>query len=108
METLANTILPHVTKGAIFIGVIMCLVSITIVVYLGFRKKKALKEVKTCLEVFVLGIFVGSSGLILDIIANFQVSFDSYKRSIPIGYIVLLVACILFTNMKNSNTQQDA
>lgn len=99
IETLASVMIPLVVKGAIEFGIILCLISATIAVYSYLGKKQSLKEIKTYLGyTFGIGILVSLSGLLVSFIANLDVNFDGFKRSIPVGYIVALVIyCLLLT-----------
>ena len=91
--------IPLVVKGVIWIGIIVCLISVTIAVFSCLGKKQSLKEIKTYLGyTFGIGILVSLSGLLVHFIVNFDINFDSFKRSIPVGYIVTLVIfCLLLT-----------
>lgn len=101
IETLANTMMPNMVKGVILIGIIVCLISVTITVYSYLRKNKSLKVIKTYLSYFCIGIMVSLSGLLVNFIANYDISFSSYKYSIPVGYIILLVVYLLLAKTIN-------
>lgn len=102
IETLSNTMIPHMVKSVILVGIIVCLISVTIAVYSYLRKKQSLKEIKTYLSyTFGIGIMVSISGLLVNFIANFDISFSSYKHSIPVGYIVSLVVFLLLAKINN-------
>lgn len=101
IETLANTMIPHMVKGAILVGIIVCLTSVTIAVYSYLRKNKSLKKIKTYLSYFCIGIMVSLSGLLVNFIANYDISFSSYKYSIPVGYIALLIVYLLLAKTIN-------
>lgn len=105
IENLANTIIPHMVKGIILIGAVMCLTSVTIAGYSYLRKKQTLKEIKTYLSyTFGTGILCSLSGLLVNFIVNFDISFSSYKYSIPAGYILSLVVFIsLAKNYNKTN-----
>lgn len=102
METLANTMIPHMVKGIVLIGIIVCLTSITIAVYYYLKKKLTLKEIKTYLSyTFGIGMMVSLSGVLVNFIVNFDINFSSYKYSIPVGYIVSLVVYLLLAKIIN-------
>ena len=67
-----------------------------------FKKKQSLKEIMAYLShTFGIGIILSLSGFIINYIANYDISFISYKHSIPIGYIVSLVILLLLTKIIN-------
>lgn len=102
MENLANAMIPSMVKFIILMGIILCLMSVTIAVYHFFTKNKSLKEIITYFcHTFGLGILLGLSGVLVNFVANFDISFSSFKYSVPVGYILLLVAFIAFA--KNHN-----
>ena len=103
IENFANTMIPSMVKFIILMGVILCLTSITIAVYHYFTKNRSLKEIKTYFShTFGLGIMLSLSGVLVNFIANFDISLSSYKCSVPVGYIVSLVMYLLFVNKKKN------
>lgn len=100
LENTANMMLPIITKGAILIGVILCLLSITIAIYSYLRKKQSLKEIKTYLRYTLgTGALVSVSGLLVNFIARFDIDFASYTHIIPVGYVISLAVYFLFINI---------
>lgn len=104
LENTANVMLSVITKGAILIGLIVCLSSITIAVYSYLRKKQSLKEIKTYL-LYTLGsgVLVSVLGLLVNFIACFDINFSSYKYSVPVGYVISLVVFFSFVNTYNKS-----
>ena len=97
LENTVNVMFPVITKMVIFIGLILCLLSITIAVYRYLRKKQSLKEIKTyLLYAFGGGVLVIVSGLLMNFIMCFDINFSSYKHSVLIVYVISLVVYFLF------------
>jgi len=89
------------TKGIILIGIIACLVSITVATYSCLFKKQSKKEVLSYLKATLgIGVLVALSGVLVNSLANFDIDFSSYKRSIPIGYIISLFVFFTFSKRK--------
>lgn len=102
IETLTNTMIPHMIKYAILVGIIVCLISVTIAAYSYLRKKQSLKEIMTYLSyAFGIGVMIILSGFIVNFIANYDISFSSFKHYIPVGYIVSLVIFLLLAKITN-------
>lgn len=100
-ETMAITIM---VKGSIPIGIVMCLMGVTIAAYRYFFRKRPLKEIGSYLGYTVgLGILVVLSGPLVSFIAGFDmdhIDFSSYKRIIPIAYIVALFWFLITKNLR--------
>ena len=106
IETLTNTMIPYMIKYVILVGIIVCLISVTIAfnAYSYLRKKQSLKDLMTHLSYTLgIGVMISLSGFIVNYIANYDISFSSFKHEIPVGYIVSLVILLLakITNKTN-------
>lgn len=89
------------TKGIILIGIIACLVSITVATYSCLFKKQSKKEVLSYLKATLgIGVLVALSGVLVNSLANFDIDFSSYKHSIPIGNIISLFVFFTFSKRK--------
>lgn len=100
IETVANTMIPNMVKGIILIGILVSLISITIAIYSYLRKKQSSKEIKKYLVyTFGIGALCSLSGLLINFIASYDIDFNSYKYSIPLGYILSLVTFFLLAKV---------
>lgn len=100
LENTVNNLLPSITKVAISFGLILCLLGITIAVYMYYRKKYSLKKIKVYLFCTSgSGALVSIIGLLINSIARFDIDFSSYKYSIPVEYAIALVAFFLLMNI---------
>ena len=102
IEIVANTMIPNMVKGIILIGIIVCLISITVAVYSYLSKKQSLKVIISYLSsTFGISVLVILSGLLVNFLANFDINFSSYKQTIPVGYIISLVGFFLLAKVFN-------
>ena len=106
MEELLNEMIPIYTKFTILVAIVICLVSFTIAIYSLIKRKHSLKEIGKCLKKRLgVGVLVGISGALINYITYHEIihDFSSYKRDIPVGYIISLLMYIIFMNVRNKD-----
>lgn len=89
-----SNIAKYLTTG----GVIVILISATIIVY-GLYKKKwetILDALRHSFKIAVAGILVSAAGILLTYIGNYDIYINSYLSTILGGYILTLCLLRLF------------
>ena len=86
-----NKVIPVMAQGSILIGVLVCLLSLTIGFYY-FLKKQFTEKVKTYIGwSLASGTIMIITGLITAFIMNFDINASSYKQNVPCGYCIGLI-----------------
>lgn len=68
IKTIVKIALSCLTKGTIFVGAVICLISIGVIVYYGLIKRSLLEEeIRGCVMASILGMHISIFGLILDL-----------------------------------------
>jgi len=100
LENITSTLIPNITERMILIGAILCLLSITVVCFRLLTKKMTLREAgRYLLYTLGIGILIIASCIGINFIFHFDIDFNSYKYSVPVGYIASLLIFTLLANI---------
>lgn len=105
IENMANNIAPTITKLLIAIGITVCLLSIMVAIYAYIKKKCDTRMILGYfIRTFTSGAMVSIGGVLVNIMANFDIEFTTYKVEIPLYFIVSLIIFYLIMKYKNSKS----
>lgn len=112
-EAIANfkltmtTFIP-ITKFLVFVGIIICLVSITVATYSFLKREMTFKETLTYLRfTFVPGLILNLSLVLANFVFRFEIDFSSFKQDIFPAYMVSLFTIVVFRIISNYSEESE-
>lgn len=109
LEIMADSIGCYIIKGMVYGGIILFLIGVSMLLYGLLLKKRTLKSVLVrfgCTS--GAGIFICLSALLVNYVAHYENSFASFKRTVPIGYIIaIIIWCGYLFLRKNEEKNKD-
>ena len=107
LENVMNQLFPVMTGFVTLIGILIVLGGGSIAIWKCIKEKRSLKEVQPFLfSTFCTGTLLVLSGVILNFIAGYEIDYSSYKRSIPLGYIITLIVFVAGRKMVKQNEKR--
>ena len=101
-NNITNNMLPTMIKLLIAIGITICLLSIVISIYLHIKKYNIKMILRYFIITFISGAIVSIGGFMVNIIANFNIEFSSYKIDIPLYFLASLIIFFSIIKMNKS------
>ena len=108
LEYLAMNVFVPMVKYVAFVGIIVCLVSITVATYSFLKRKKTFKEILTYLRyTFVPGLILNLSLALASFVFRFEIDFSSFKQDIFPAYMVSLFTIVVFRIISNYSEESE-
>lgn len=99
LESTMYDIIPIITKFIIAAGIVMFIMSITIAIHSGVKKKASWAAIKEFLLLTLSGLITIACGALVITLMKYDVDFSSYKFEIPIylfiGFNIYFVSRLL-------------
>ena len=95
-----NEIIPFMIKFAVYLGILLILIGITIMIYTFVSSLN--RESEIYLHIIKSGVSTLLVGVIFNFLVSYEIEYDSFKFSVPCGYFIFLIIFLFVIGAKKS------